>query len=281
MRLIIILLISGSIAALAYMMIPYFLHRYSQMQKKRMEKAAKQLNQMFIFTEKHRLLPVFTITPLVLGILGFLLLHNPVGALLGLGIGSVVPRIWIKYMSTKRIKDFSNQLVDGLMLLSSSLKAGMSLNQSFEVLVEELSAPISDEFALLVRENHMGVSLEDCLVHLKQRMPVDDLDLIITAIGIARETGGNLTEIFSQLVFTMREKTKLEGRVRALTVQGRLQGVIMGLLPIAFGIFVYFINPRNFKMMLSDKLGQMLLIWAVISELIGLILIKKLSKVKV
>jgi tight adherence protein B len=184
-------------------------------------------------------------------------------------------------MSSKRRRDFSNQLVDGLMLLSGSLKAGMSLNQSFEVLVEELPPPISDEFALLVRENHMGVPLEDCMLHLKERMPVDDLDLITTAIGIARETGGDLTEIFSQLVFTIREKAKLQGRVRALTVQGRLQGVIMGMLPIVFGIVIYFINPQNFEILLQERIGRILLVWAVAWEIIGLILIKKLSRVEV
>jgi tight adherence protein B len=167
------------------------------------------------------------------------------------------------------------------MLLSSSLRAGMSLNQSFEVLAEELPAPISDEFALVVKENQMGVSLEDCLAHLKQRMPVSDLDLISTAINIARETGGDLTEIFAQLVYTMREKRKLEDRVKALTVQGRLQGLIMGILPIAFGVFIYFTNPENFQILLEDKLGQALLMYAMVSEVIGIILIKRLSKVEV
>ncbi len=277
----ILLLMFASIGFLAYQFIPSFMQRYSQTQRVRMEKASKQLHQMFIFTEKRRLLSIFMVTPLALGALGFLLLRNPIGALLGAGLGLLLPRIWIKYMSVRRQKDFSSQMVDGLMLLSSSLRAGMSLNQALEVLVEEMPPPISDEFALVVKENQMGVALQDCLVHLKQRMPIDDLDLIIAAIGISRETGGDLTEIFGQLVFTMREKKKLEGRVKALTVQGRLQGIIMGILPIAFGIFIYFVNPRNFQIMLEDNVGQALLMWAVISELIGIILIKKLSRVEV
>jgi tight adherence protein B len=127
----------------------------------------------------------------------------------------------------------------------------------------------------------MGVDLEDCLSHLRQRMPVNDLDLIAIAIAIARETGGNLTEIFENLVFTIREKKKLEDRVRALTVQGRLQGYIMMVLPIAFAVFIYFVNPHNFEVLLQDKLGQMLLTWAIISEGIGIILIKKLSRIEV
>ena len=90
-----------------------------------------------------------------------------------------------------------------------------------------------------------------------------------------------MTEILGQLVYTMREKNKLENRVKALTVQGRMQGAIMGLLPIAFGVFIYFVNPENFNLLLTDKIGQMLLMWAVISEIIGVFLIKKLSVVEV
>ncbi|MDD5465680.1 MAG: type II secretion system F family protein [Candidatus Omnitrophica bacterium] len=281
MRILIILLIFGSIAGLAYELIPLFLERYSQLQSKRMEKASKELHQMFIFTEKHRLLPMFTITPLVLGTLGFIILRNPLGALIGAGLGLLLPRIWIKNMGRKRQNDFGRQLVDALMLLSSSLRAGMSLPQAFEVLTEEMPAPISDEFALVIKENKMGVTLEDCLAHLKQRIPLDDLELLTTAISISRETGGDLTEIFANLVHTIREKRKLDDRVRVLTVQGRLQGAIMGLLPIAFGVFIYFINPSNFDVMLNDRFGQMLLVWAVISEVIGVILIRKLSKVDI
>lgn len=281
MKLLIILLIFGSIGGLAYELIPLLLGRYSQLQGKRMEKASKELHQMFIYTEKHRLLPIFTITPLALGILGFIILHNLLGALIGAGLGLVVPRLWIKNMGRKRQNDFGKQLVDALMLLSSSLKAGMSLPQAFEVLTEEMPAPISDEFALVIKENKMGVTLEDCLAHLKQRIPLDDLELLTTAISISRETGGDLTEIFGNLVHTIREKRKLDDRVRVLTVQGRLQGAIMGLLPIAFGVFIYFINPHNFDVMLNDKFGQILLIWAVISEVIGIILIRKLSRVEI
>ncbi len=281
MKLLIILLIFGAIAALAYELIPLILGRYSQLQSKRMEKASKELHQMFIFTEKHRLLPMFTITPLALGTLGFIILHSLLGALIGAGLGLLVPRLWIKNMGRKRLNNFGRQLVDALMLLSSSLKAGMSLPQAFEVLTEEMPAPISDEFALVVKENKMGVTLEDCLAHLKQRMPLDDLELLTTAISISRETGGDLTEIFANLVHTIREKRKLDDRVRVLTVQGRLQGAIMGLLPIAFGVFIYFINPRNFDVMLNDKFGQMLLVWAVVSEVIGIILIRRLSRVEI
>ena len=278
---IILLLIFVSISLLAYQYIPYFLRRYALAQEKRTEKVGSQLDEMFIFTERKRLVRLFTITPLSLGLLGFIILHNPLGLAIGVGLGLVSPPIIIKNMSIRRRHKFEGQLVDALMLLVGSLKAGMSLSQAFEVLVEEMPAPISHEFALVVKENKMGVELRDCLSHLKKRMPVEDLDLITTAVGIVRDTGGDLTEVLENLVFTIREKKKLSDRVRALTVQGRLQGYIMMVLPIAFGAFIYFVSPGNFQIMLQDRLGQTLLTWAIISEGIGIILIKKFSRIEV
>jgi tight adherence protein B len=280
MKLIILLLIFGAIGSLAYALLPFLLERYQRLQQKRTEKASKELHQMFVFTEKRRLLSAFTIMPLALGVLGFLILRNPLGALAGSGVGFILPRIWIKRMGINRQRAFGSQLVDALMLITSSLKAGMSLPQAFEVLAEEMPSPIKDEFSLLLRENQMGVTLDECLHHLKQRMPLNDLELITTAISIGRETGGNLTEIFGNMVYTIREKRKLDDRVRTLTVQARLQGAIMGVLPLMFGIFIYFVNPGNFELMFKDKVGQMLLIWSFISEIIGIIFIRKLSRVE-
>jgi len=284
MKLVILLLFFGSTTILAYEGFPclsFLFERYSLFQNQRMHKVLNRKDQMVILSEKHPLVGVFFILPLLLGVLGFIFSRSPLGALAGGAVGLIIPKIWIKQMAAKRIRDVANQLVDGLMLLSSSLKAGMSLSQAFEVLVEELPPPLSEEFGLAVRENQMGLPMEDCLEHLKKRVPISDIDLVCTAINIARETGGDLTEVFSQLVSTIREKKKLEDRVRALTIQGKLQGGIMAILPFAFGIFIYSMNPENFNIMLEDQLGRTLLVWAVISEVIGILLIKILSKVEV
>lgn len=280
-RILIFLLMFTSIGLLAYQYLPALLQKYSEAQKKRTEKVGSQLDQMFIFTERQRLVKIFTVTPLTLGVLGFIVVGNPIGLVVGVALGLISPPIIIKNMAAARRNKFAGQLVDALMLLVGALKAGMSLNQALEVLVEEMPAPISHEFALVIRENKMGVDMRDCLIHLKQRMPVEDLDLINTAIGIVRDTGGDLTEVLESLVFTIREKKKLTDRVRALTVQGRLQGYIMMILPIAFSIFIYFVNPGNFQIMLQEQLGRTMLFAAVILEGLGMIFIKKLSKVEV
>lgn len=196
-------------------------------------------------------------------------------------IGSVIPNFIAKRLQEMRIEKFRNQLVDMLMLMSGALKAGLNLLQALETVVEEMPKPMSQEVGLLVREIHVGVSLEDAFTHLRKRVNIAELDLITTAIFIARETGGDLTKTFSQLVQSMREKRKLDGKVKALTVQGRMQGIIMSVLPIVFVIMVHQMNKGHFDIMLSDQLGQMLLGAAIFAQIVGMFLISKLSKVDI
>ena len=275
------LLIFLSLAFFVYIGLPKFFQKYSNLQEKRMKNAERELNDMFMFKDRQKLLSTFNTVPLLIGAVGFIISRNMIGFGIGATLGFILPSIYVKQMASKRRSTFSGQLVDGIMVLSSSLKAGLSLIQSFEVLADEMPSPIRDEFSLLIRENRMGVSLQDCLLHLRQRNPSDDLILITTAIIIAQETGGDLTQILEQLVFTLREKRKLNGRVRALTVQARLQGTIMALLPIAFACFTYFVTPENFDLLINDTMGRYMILYAVVSEIIGIFLIKILSKVKV
>jgi len=275
------ILFFGAVGYLAYVGVPIFLQRYSQSQAKKMESSAKELDFLFVVREKNKLLTIYIVTPLALAGIGFVLSQNLIVTAVAGAIGFIIPKIIIKNLSMLRRKKFKDQLVDALMVMSSSLKAGMSLNQAFEVLVEEMPSPISDEFSLVIKENKMGVSLEECLAHLRERMPLEDLALITTAITVARETGGDLTEIFAQLVATIREKLKLERRVRVLTVQGRLQGFIMMVLPIAFGFFIYHTSPENFNILVNDKTGRMLLSIATVMEVLGIFFIRKFSKVEV
>lgn len=269
-------------SALAYEYIPRLLRRHAEMQNRRMEKAAKQLeDQMIAMEERRRIMLAFTMTPLMLGSLAFVFFHNLVVAVVGFCLGLIVPTILVKNIPIRRRQKFQLQFVDGVRLITSSLKAGLNFIQALEIVAEELPAPLGDEFGLVVRENKMGMTLTDCLEHLKQRMPLEDLYMVITAVNIAQETGGDLTEVFDELVVTIIEKKKLEDRVRVLTVQGKLQGIIMGILPVAFGMFVYTSNPHNFDIMLTNKVGQMLIVYCIASELIGVFLIKKLSKVEV
>jgi len=199
---------------------------------------------------------------------------------LGFIVGFSMPNIIIVVAKQQRLKKFRGQLVDGLMIISSSLKAGLSFLQSIEVLCEEMPAPISQEFGLILSENKLGINMEDALRKLRVRIPTEEVNLVVSSILIARESGGNLPLVLSRLTDTIRDNLKLKEKIGTLTLQGRLQGVIMMILPIGFAYFVYKQNPGHFDVMLQTEMGKKLLALAIGLQIIGMIMIKKISTMK-
>jgi len=260
---------------------PLFETAMDRWQRKRMDKITPKLNSMFLDIALNKLLLIDVLSPLVSGLLGFLITSNIFVAAAAAVAGLAIPILIVKRLEAMRRQKFASQLVDGLMILSSSLKAGLSLLQAFEELAQEMPNPISQEFGLVIRQMQMGVSLEEAMLKLKQRMRLDELDMVVTAMLVARETGGDLTMTFSRVIYTIQERNKLIGRVQALCVQANMQGIIMSLLPILFGVFVYKVNPGFFDVFIKDNFGRGLMAYAVISEILGIIFIKKLSKVDI
>jgi tight adherence protein B len=274
-------LVFSSVGVLVWQYSASLVEKLVQYQTKKVEEIAKQLDNMFIKVPANKLFLIYTLTPLGLGGIGFLVSGKIAITIILLVFGLVLPTIVIKWLDTKRKNRFQDQLVDGLMILGSSLKGGLSLLQSIEAMVEGMSPPISQEFSLVLRENKLGISLDESLERLNKRMSSEELNLIVTAISVARETGGELPQIFSQLIHTIREKTKLLGKVKTLTIQGKLQGFIMSFLPIGFSILVYSMNPGYFNIMIENDLGRALLGYAFIAQVLGIFLIRKFSKVEV
>jgi len=270
-----------SAALLAYLLYPFAEGRFRLWHKDRAEKIAPKLDQIFIAVPYKKILLIDIVIPVCAGSLAFYFSRAPWIALLAAFSGLVIPNIIVQQLEKLRRAKFAAQLVDGLMLLSGSLKAGLSLTQAFEAMVEEMPAPISQEFSLVVRQNRMGIPLEDCLARLKQRMQCEELDMIVTVILVARETGGDMTTIFSNLVLTIRERSRLLGKVKALCTQGKLQGNIMMFLPIVFGYSVYKLDPSFVNILMNDPQGRGLLIYAIISEILGIIFISRLSKIEI
>lgn len=243
----------------------------------------EQLNLMFMDIPKRRLMLVVGLSPVLGGLIGYLLMPEPLMMGLGTGVaaGLLLPQVGIKFIAARRKKMFQKQLVDGLMVLSSSLKAGLSMLQALEVLVEEMPPPVSQEFGLVLKETKMGVSLNEALERLKVRMPSDDLTLIVIAIVVARETGGDVTEVFSKLIETIRERQKFKERVKTLTVIPRVQAMIMACLPIGFAIFANQMSPGYFKPFFENEIGRMLIMAAVAIYFVSLALMLLFSKIKV
>lgn len=270
-----------SLTFIFHLLYPFIERRIQFWHKKRMEKIVPRLDDIFLQVPARKFIFLDAGFAFLAGLTVFILTEKILFALLASFVSLIVITFIIKQLKIIRKRKFADQLVDGLMVLSGSLKAGLSLLQSLETLAEEMPPPISQEFSLVVRENRMGVPLEDCLYKLKHRMDCEDLNTIVTAILVARETGGNLTAIFSNLVMTIRERDRLMRKVKALCVQSKIQGKIMMVLPIIFAYGVYKLDPHFLDVMTQDSFGRMLLGYAVISEFIGIVLISRLSKIDV
>lgn len=159
-------------------------------------------------------------------------------------VGLRLPRIYLGVAANRRLNAFEGQLSDTLNLWVNALRSGYSILQGMEAIATELPPPVSREFERVVQEVRLGLSLDRALANMLRRMPSEDLDLIITAVNIQREVGGNLAEILDIISYTIRERVRIKGEIRTLTAQGRLTGWIISLLPIGLGLVLYSINPE-------------------------------------
>lgn len=255
--------------------------RLAQSNQVRIDRAAKQLDDMFMDIRPARLKAAYVAVPVATGLALYLFSSNVVLALIAGGAGVLLPDFWLKQTIALRRRKFESQLVDALFILSSSLRAGLSITQAFEQLESEMPAPASQEFGLMMKAHRLGRTLEDALQDLNSRMPCEALTLITTAVLVARETGGDVTGIINQLITSIREKKKLHDKVNTLTLQGRLQAYIMSALPLLFGVFIRSVNPEYFNLLMEVREGQMALAVACTLWLVGIVLLMKMSKVDV
>ncbi len=194
--------------------------------------------------------------------------------------GILIPRLYLSFLIKQRKRKFDDQLVDAMMIMMSSFRGGLSLIQAFEAVVDEMPEPAKQEFGIVLGENRMGVPLDESLNRLYKRMPSPSLQQMITAILLAKETGGNLALIFARIINTKRERKKIEQNLQTLTVQGKIQALVMTALPLIFYGAVSASNPRFFDGMKSSHIGQMMLLTCGILWLVGTVIIIKISTFK-
>lgn len=280
--LMIILLVAGSIVLLTMVFAPKAEDKLNVWQAKKERVVGKELDNMFSYNSSpQNIVRFYYILPPLFGIISYIVWRSPLISGIVALISLSIPTFILKFRNSKRKKKFNGQILNMIMMLSSSLKGGLSLLQSLEVVVEEMPPPMSQEIGLLIRENKMGITLEESLRRLDKRMSMEDLTLVVNSILVARETGGDLTKVFSRIVVTIRDNRKLKESIQTLTMQGRLQGLILSILPIVFIFWVLNFNKHYFDGMLQSDMGRALLITAGILQIVGVVLIRIFSKVKV
>jgi len=204
------------------------------------------------------------------GLLVGFLLGNSLGsrlffALFLAGLGYFVPRLVVIWRRRQRLDRIDDQLVDALRLMSNGLKAGLSLQQALELAVRETKPPIADELARVVKEIHLGRLMDDALRRFAERVPLEDVKIVVDSILTLRETGGNLSETFDVVANTIMERKKVSGKIKAMTAQGMTQGFIMCLMPIGMLLLFSMIDPTYTAPLFNTVLG-----WCVLAVVAGL-----------
>jgi len=210
----------------------------------------------------------------VLGIYAALL---PVVALF---LGSL-PLLWVLFRRRRRLKAFAAQLPDALEMLSRSLRAGQSLGFGFNMVGEEMSAPIGKEFGRVFEEQNLGVPMEETLQSLTDRVPNLDLKFFTTALVLQRQTGGDLAEILDKIGGLIRDRFRIWGQVQALTGEGRLSGVVLLALPFVLFMAVYQLNPDYLMVLFTEPMGKKMLAGAIFMQVLGALVIRKIVSIKV
>ena len=205
-----------------------------------------------------------------------------------IGLGAIVaivtfpaPRLILRYLRIKRLAKFNEQLEDALGSMSSSLKAGFSINQALESIADENRPPISIEFRLLVQELRLGVPLEEALNNMCKRIESDDFELVTVAIITARQTGGELTSVLERLASVIRERLRIYRKVNALTAQGRMQAIVIGIMPFALMFMMSYIVPDAMASFFESVIGIIACAVAMILVVVGFLAIKKITSIKV
>jgi tight adherence protein B len=201
----------------------------------------------------------------------------PVGVLVGI----FGPRFYIGFRKNRRLKEFNNQLGDALNLMVNSLRAGYSTLQAMEVISHEMPDPIANEFGRVVLEIQLGVEFDKAMSNLLRRMPSNDMDLVITAMSVQREVGGNLAEVLDAISFTIRERVRIKGEIKALTAQGRITGIVITLLPFFLVGLISIINPEFIAPLFNDSCGWIMIGVSVVMIVIGYIVINKITDIEV
>jgi len=206
----------------------------------------------------------------------WLWLHQLPLALLGAALPPIIAYLVVAGMRRARQRLFEQQLAEALMLMASSLRSGYSVLRSMQTVAEEMAPPIASEFGQVAAEVNLGLPLEDALRHLALRVPSYDLELMVTAVIVQVEVGGNLAAILETLASTIRERNRIRAEVSALTAEGRLSGVILIALPPAMALFMFFGNRSYLTPLVVTPIGHMLIISALVLQVIGVVVIKRM-----
>lgn len=209
----------------------------------------------------------------------FLLAKNVILGLIFAVVVFMLPNIYLKFAQERKKLVFENQIPIALSLVRNSVEAGFSFMQALEVVASEMEPPVSEEFGRVLHETNVGIDLEVALNNMLERITSDELKLVVIAVLIQRQVGGNLGEIIEIILETIRDRIQIKGEIRTLTSQGRLSAMIICGLPVVLGLIMYMINPEYMSPLITTDAGQVMLGVAGFMIFLGAYLISKIIKI--
>ncbi len=239
------------------------------------------LQNLFVFADTRKLL-VFYLALFILlpGVLYFLDASVIVIAISLIAL-YLAPRFMFSLLAQRRKRKINEALPDGLALIAGAMKAGSTFSIAIQAFVEEQDGPLGQEFSLLLREQRVGARMEEALDNLAERVQTEEMDLFVSAALIAQEVGGNLSEILQRLSETIRRKLEMEGKIKALTAQGVLQGYVVTALPFLIMLALVFVEPEATQPLFSSLLGWGFLTVIVVLQVVGGLMIRKIVSIDV
>jgi tight adherence protein B len=226
-------------------------------------------------------LVIATILAGVLALLGGVLARAGWGLFIGAAVGFAVPFLVLKVKRGRRLRAFEEQFPEGLDLISRALKAGHAFATGLKMVADEMPEPVGPEFRKTFDEQNFGLPMKDSLDNLSFRIPLLDVRFFATAVLIQRETGGNLSEILENLAHVVRERFKILRQVRVYTAHGRFTGYVLLALPAVLAIALSFINPEHMNLLFRERMGQQMLLGALVMQTMGFLWIKHVIKIEV
>lgn len=246
-----------------------------------MNQARLNLSDMFLFVDTRSLFVGNALLLVLLPLLLWVVTGNLLLPIVTLIVLAFLPRKVYLWLKQRRLDRIQQQLPDGLLMLASSLRAGVGFNPALETLAQEGQPPLAQELSLVLREQHMGVRTEQALENFARRVPVDDAKLFVAAVTISREVGGNLAETLATLAETLRRRLMMEGKVKALTAQGRLQGIVMAMLPAGLVGFLVLFYPETMNPMFHTWQGWCVIALICVLEYLGYRMCRKIMTIDI
>jgi len=274
------LLAGGSAFFLSLLALDAVRRAFEQYKHRYLARSVNDLSGMFLFLDPQQILRLNLCALLLLAAAGYWA-GGVLFAALAAVAGFFSPSLLVRFYRRRRLLRFNAQLADGLQQMANALRAGFTLQQAIDQVGRESNAPLRQELGLLIKEVKLGLPLDDALAAMAKRVGSEELDLMATSTAIARQLGGNLAELFESIAATIRERFRLEGRIAALTSQGKLQGLIVAALPLCVGLFLDAYRPDLIAPMFETAYGYVLVGAVVLLQGTGFVLIRRIVAIDV